>query len=248
MLTSHVLTIILVFGRVHMLYINAEVNGHPVKAFVDSGAQATVMSPSCAEECGIMRYLDTRWSGMAMGVGTAKILGRVHHAEIAIGGAVMPCSFTVMEGKDVDLLFGLDMLKRYKAKIDLEKNALCFEGIEVPFLAEHEIPKRFFEAELNEPTIPGPDGTEIGGYSGAVRPAGETSKAASKAAEEEKKPLEAPPKPSSSASQAAPSDEFPLPDIERLIQLGFPRQAAIQALRAANGDVNLAAQLLMEST
>jgi len=235
-----------------MLYVNAEVNGHPVKAFVDSGAQATVMSPSCAEECGIMRYLDTRFSGVAMGVGTAKILGRVHHAEIAIGGAVMPCSFTVMEGKDVDLLFGLDMLKRYKAKIDLEKNALCFEGIEVPFLAEHELPKRFFEAELNEPTIPGPDGTEIGGYSGAVRPTGETSKAASKAAEEPT-PSEAPPKPSSSSSapqagqagQAGPSHEFPPPDIERLIQLGFPRQAAIQALRAANGDVNLAVELLM---
>lgn len=225
-----------VFVRVHMLYINTEVNGHPVKAFVDSGAQATIMSPKCAEECGIMRLIDTRYSGIAKGVGTAKILGRVHHAEIKIGGAIMPCAFTVMEGKDVDLLFGLDMLKRYKAKIDLEKNALCFEGIEVPFLPESEIPKNFEEAELNEPTVSGPNGTEIGARSGAVRPAGAPAST-----------VAAGPSTSQPPSAAAPSssaEEFPEEHIEQLMSLGISRAKAIHALRATGGNLEYAASML----
>lgn len=235
-----------------MLYVNTEVNGVPVKAFVDSGAQATIMSPDCAERCGIMRLMDVRYAGMARGVGTAKILGRVHHSEIKVGGAIMPCAFTVMEGKDVDLLFGLDMLKRHRCKIDLEKNALCFktesQDIEVPFLHETEIPRNLEEAEVNEPTVAGPNGTEIGARSGAVRPAGATAAPAPPTGSSAAGPSSAPASAQAAAPAPAPpasGPSFPEQDIQQLMQIAScSRAQAVQALEIQGGNVEAAASFL----
>lgn len=228
-----------VFGRVHMLYIDVEVNGHKVKAFVDSGAQATIMSPACAEACGIMRLVDKRFAGVARGVGTAAILGRVHSAQIRIGSLFLPCSFTVMEGKDVDLLLGLDMLKRHQACIDLSKDKLVIQGVEVPFLGEADIPKGLEEERAEEPKVAGPGGMTIGGRSGVV------SVPSNSPAPQSSTPTPAPATPQVAAAPS-PQPSFPAASIDQLVALGFSREEAVNALAACGGNVEYAAALLFQ--
>lgn len=234
----------------HLLYVNVQINKRTVKAMVDSGAQATVMSPRCAEDCGIMRLVDKRFNGVARGVGTANIIGRVHLYEIKIGNLFLPCSFTVMEGKSVDLLLGLDMLKRHQATIDLARDKLIIQGAEFPFLGEAEVPRDEEEAYTDEPTVPGPAGTTIGARSGAVKApqgeqgsappsAGPSSQAAPPAAAPPSAPAAAPP-----PTQSPNPGGFPQEDVNKLVALGFPHEAALNALRATDGDVELAAGLL----
>ncbi|EXJ92201.1 hypothetical protein A1O3_00751 [Capronia epimyces CBS 606.96] len=238
------------FGRVTMLYIDVTVNNVPIKAFVDSGAQTTIMSPSAAERCGILRLIDKRYGGIARGVGTATILGRVHSAEIQIGQYNLASSFTVMEGKDVDLLLGLDMLKRHQMCIDLKKNCLRVHDDEISFLPENEIPKMMEDILEKEPKVEGPDGSTIGTTTGTVEPGtsasstGEQSKAGPSS-------NVAPTQPSSSQAAAAghgnfgPSQPITPESIAKITELGFSREEAIAALRQVDGNVELAIGLLI---
>jgi DNA damage-inducible protein 1 len=102
-----------------------------------------------AEKVGLSRLIDSRFAGMAMGIGTSKILGRVHAAKMEILGKQFICSLTVLEDNKVDFLFGLDNLKRHQCCIDLVQSLLHMRNgeISVPFLSEAEIKKNQFEEE-----------------------------------------------------------------------------------------------------
>ena len=131
-------------GRVLMLYVEAKINGHSIQAFCDSGAQATIMSVKLARECGLEDYIDTRFEGTAVGVGTGKIVGRIHMVQLQIGNYHFPCSLTVMENQDMPFLLGLDMMKRHTCCIDLEEGCLKFrigvgQYMKAPFLHEKDL-------------------------------------------------------------------------------------------------------------
>ena len=87
------------FGKVAMLYITVFINQRKVKAFVDSGAQMTIISRAYAQRCGLGELLDTRFSGTATGVGVQRVLGRIHRCAIQIAGAEF---MTAVAGKYVN--------------------------------------------------------------------------------------------------------------------------------------------------
>ncbi|PIO65893.1 UBA/TS-N domain protein [Teladorsagia circumcincta] len=95
---------------VHMLYIRMEINGHPVKAFVDSG-QVKVMD---------------------------------HY---------FPCNFDVMADREMDLLLGLNILKRHQCNLNLKTNMLEMgDGTKTPFLSEAEINTHLEDLASSNPT------------------------------------------------------------------------------------------------
>lgn len=61
-----------------------------------------------------MRLVDTRWAGIAKGVGVQKIIGRIHMVQIQIENDYLTTSFSVLEEQPMDMLLGLDMLKRHQ--------------------------------------------------------------------------------------------------------------------------------------
>ncbi|XP_073281139.1 protein DNA-DAMAGE INDUCIBLE 1-like isoform X1 [Primulina huaijiensis] len=213
------------FARVVMLYVDMEVNGVPLKAFVDSGAQSTIISRSCAERCGLLRLLDTRYRGIAHGVGQSEIVGRIHVAPIKIGSIFYPCSFTVLDSPNMEFLFGLDMLRKHQCIIDLKENVLRVGGgeVAVPFLAEKDIPTRLLEEER---------------YAKEASSSGAQAKSAAK----DSIPAGAPPG-GSTDKNSSQGPDFEA-KVAKLVELGFGREQVIQALKFFDGNEEQAAGFL----
>lgn len=165
--------------------------------------------------------MDTRFTGVARGVGTAKILGRIHLALLTLGTDLFEVTFTVMDavGGGYDMLLGLDMLRKHQANIDLKHNCLRIGNVSVPFLSEKDIPRNM----LGEP--------RDSGSSSNPRPSTNT-------------PSNTPSTANTTTAQPTSNSRSNEDPISKLVELGFSRNEAEEALRACNGNADQAAAML----
>ncbi|XP_036227138.2 protein DDI1 homolog 2 [Bactrocera oleae] len=228
-----------IFGTVTMLYINCKVNGVSVKAFVDSGAQTTIMSAACAERCNLNRLIDTRWNGVAKGVGTQRIIGRIHMVQLQIGNDHLTSSFSVLEKQGMDMLLGLDMLKRHQCNIDLQQNVLRIgtTGSETPFLPENELPDCARLTGNSEEEFKLLEQSASEAESRAIQQAIEQSK--QDAASTSKRSQ------GGAANDVSSNDSFTESDVTDLVKLGYNRTDVIAELRRHSGNKTQATAALI---
>jgi len=242
-----------VFASVYMLYVDCSINGHRIKAFVDTGAQQSIMSEHCAKKCELMRIVDTRFHGIAKGVGTSKIIGRVHSTQLKLGGSFFSVSLSILENQDIDFILGLDMLKRHQCILDMGKGVLNIGGEAVPFLHEKDL-KEILQKEQGGEESPKTTSTttsttttnttnQPSPVNTTTTPTQPTQKPAA-TVQSPPPPSQSHPKPSAPpASGGAASQYATEENIQILMGLGCPRDRAINFLNRSFGDVERAAAL-----
>lgn len=117
-----------------------ELNGYTVPAIIDTGAQITIISTSCAKRCRVMNLIDRKYSGRAVGVGSSEIIGRINNLQLRVGPITFQSRVAVLRESSVDFLIGMDFLRRFKCDLCLTEGVLKLKvrdrAIRVPFMTD----------------------------------------------------------------------------------------------------------------
>lgn len=109
----------------------------PIKTFLDTGAQTTVMTFDAAKRAGIAHLIDRRYAGHASGVAgvSCRVLGRIPANSVTFlmgddddvidtSPSIAILEDRILDGEAVDMLLGLDVLEEWQAMICLRDRML----------------------------------------------------------------------------------------------------------------------------
>lgn len=121
------------FFPVDMIYIPIKLHNNIINAFVDTGAQMSIIGKDIVEKLGLMERINTDYKTTLVGVGQSNSLGKIFNLEIELGGYLLNINATVVE-KGIEFLLGLDVLKNHKLTIDFENNCIKNSHLSVNFV------------------------------------------------------------------------------------------------------------------
>lgn len=137
------------FTPIDMLYVPCSINDHYITAFVDTGAQCSIMNLETAVKCGLYDRIDTRSKSVVHGVGTQMAVGYLYNVELIFGSYVLPCNFMVLR-KAPNIIIGLNIMKAHGIVLDIKNNCLCINNDNIHFLKQNEIEDGAWHDELNK--------------------------------------------------------------------------------------------------
>lgn len=135
------------FFPVSMIYVPIIINDEYITAFVDTGAQVSIMNYETAVRCGLAHRIDTKAQGTVVGVGTQKALGYVYHVELIIGDCCLPCNFMILQNAP-NIIIGLNVMKAHSIVLDIgqEKMTIGHMKHSVDFLQSKDVSDPSFDA------------------------------------------------------------------------------------------------------
>jgi len=120
------------FQQETMLYVNSFISGYKMPLFVDTGAQASVMSLKTCKSLGLMSSVDVSQAGIATGVGSTRIYGKLWRVPVQIGRTKFHMQFNILD-MGVSVILGLDQMRRLGMSVNLKRGGLQIGTSFVPF-------------------------------------------------------------------------------------------------------------------
>jgi hypothetical protein len=125
-------------GREHPVEIHCEVDGTPVVAMIDTGAELSVLSSRWTDRSHLTPRIDTSFAGKAIGVGSGQILGRLTDLPVRIGPIQFKTPVAVLKNSRVDMIIGLDLLRRFRGDVNFLDDTLRLHvktrQVKIPFI------------------------------------------------------------------------------------------------------------------